>query len=50
MKEVEKQLITKVIPPRPRNLYAFERQPLLDYDLGQHRIISTYKQNHPAKC
>ena len=34
MKEVEKQLITKVIPQ----------------DLGQHRIISTYKQNHPAKC
>ena len=20
------------------------------YDLGQHRIITTYKQNHPAKC
>ena len=19
-------------------------------NLGQHRIISTYKQNHPAKC
>lgn len=22
----------------------------IHFDLKQHRIISTYKQNHPAKC
>ena len=23
---------------------------LIEKDQGQYRIISTYKQNHPAKC
>ena len=30
--------------------YYFVDKTLMIKDLRQYRIISTYKQNHPAKC
>ena len=30
--------------------FGFINPIIIDKDFRQHRIISTYKQNHPAKC